>query len=120
VTGALMAVSLLVDFRLWGMWIEQQLLVSLAQPPGQPQIAIPLFLRLPAAALLVIWGARTNRKWTVPASAALAMPVLWIAAFSVVVAILALDRPELQPKARSANARDRAPDRLPEPAASRS
>jgi hypothetical protein len=120
VTGALVAASLLVDFRLWGMWIDQQLLVSLRQPPSQPQIDIPLLLRLPGAALLVIWGARTDRKWTVPASAAVAMPVLWIAAFSVVVAILALDRPELQPKARSANARHRAPDRLPEPAASRS
>ena len=52
----------------------------------------------------MIWGARTNRKWTVPASAALAMPVLWIAALSVVVAILALDRPELQPQPRPAKA----------------
>jgi hypothetical protein len=120
VTGALVAVSLVVDFRLWGMWIDQQLLVSLRQPPGQPQIEIPLLLRLPAAALLVIWGARTNRKWTVPASAALAMPVLWIAAFSVVVAILALDRPELQPQPRPAKPHTRTPDRLPEPAASRS
>jgi hypothetical protein len=120
VTGALVAVSLAVDFRLWGMWIDQQLLVSLRQPPSQPQIGIPLLLRLPAAALLVIWGARTDRKWTVPASAALAMPVLWIAAFSVIVAVLALDRPELQPKARRTTAQRRAPDRLPEPAASRS
>lgn len=120
VTGALVAISLLADFRLWGMWIDQQLLVSLRQPPSQPQIEIPLLLRLPAAALLVIWGARTDRKWTVPASAALAMPVLWIAAFSVVVAVLALDRPELQPQPRSADSQRRAGDRLPEPAASRS
>ena len=120
VTGVLVAVSLVVDFRLWGMWIDQQLLVSLRQPPSQPQIDIPLLLRLPAAAVLVIWGARTNRKWTVPASAALAMPVLWIAAFSVVVAILTLDRPELQPQPSSANTKRRAADPLPEPAASRS
>ena len=120
VTAALVAVSLVVDFRLWGQWVDQQLLVSLRQPPSQPQIEIPLLLRLPAAALLVIWGARTDRKWTVPVSAALAMPVLWIAAFSVVVAILTLDRPELQPKPNAANAQRRAADRLPEPAASRS
>jgi hypothetical protein len=120
VTGVLVAISLVADFRLWGEWIEKQLQVSLAQPPNQPQIAIPLLLRLPAAALLVVWGARTDRKWTVPASAALAMPVLWIAAFSVVVAILTLDRPELQPQSRPADAERRTPDRLPEPAASRS
>jgi len=120
VTGVLVAISLVVDFRLWGEWIEKQLQVSLAHSPNQPQIEIPLLLRLPAAALLVIWGARTNRKWTVPASAALAMPVLWIAALSVVVAVLALDRPELQPQPRPAKAHSRPPDRLPEPMASRS
>jgi hypothetical protein len=102
VTGVLVAISLVADFRLWGEWIEKQLQVSLAKPPAQPQIDIPLLLRLPAAALLVIWGARTDRKWTVPVSASLAMPVLWIAALSVVVAVLALDRPELQPESRTA------------------
>ena len=100
VTGVLVAISLVVDFPLWGQWIESQLLVSLQQPPNQPQIEIPLLVRLPAAALLVTWGALTNRKWTVPASAALAMPVLWIAAFAVLAAVPALDRPELEPKAR--------------------
>ena len=119
VTGVLVAVSLAVDLRLWGEWIEKQLQVSLAQPPNQPQLAIPLLIRLPAAALLVIWGARTDRKWTLPVSAAIAMPVLWIAAFSVVVAVLAVDRPELQPKPRPADAPARAADRLREPVASR-
>jgi hypothetical protein len=95
VTAALVAVSLAFDFRLWQQWVERDLLVSFATPPSQPQIAIPLLLRLPAAAVLVIWGARTNRKWTVPVSAAIAMPVLWISAFSVVVAVFAVDRPAL-------------------------
>src|SRR6185437_16252566 len=95
ITAALVAVSLAFDFRLWQQWIERDLLVSFATPPSQPQLAIPLLLRLPAAAALVIWGARTNRKWTVPVGAALAMPVLWISAFSVVAAVFAVDRPEL-------------------------
>lgn len=95
VTGALVAMSLVVDFRLWQEWIDKELLVSLRQPPNQPQIEIPLFLRLPAAALLVAWGGLTDRKWTVPVAAALAMPVLWIAAFSVLAALPALARPEL-------------------------
>src|SRR5439155_9036139 len=94
-TAVLVAVSLAFDFRLWQQWIERDLLVSFQQPPSQPQIAIPLLLRLPAAAALVIWGARTDRKWTVPLAAAIAMPVLWIAAFSVLAALPALGRPEL-------------------------
>src|SRR6185437_8172731 len=95
ITAALVAVSLAFDFRLWQQWIERDLLVSFATPPSQPQIAIPLLIRLPAAAALVIWGARTDRKWTVPAAAAIAMPVLWISAFAVLAALPALNRPEL-------------------------
>jgi hypothetical protein len=95
VTAALVAVSLAFDFRLWQQWVERDLLVSFATPPSQPQIAIPLLIRLPAAAALVIWGARTDRKWTVPMAAALAMPVLWISAFAVLAALPALNRPEL-------------------------
>jgi hypothetical protein len=94
-TAVLVAVSLAFDFRLWQDWLEVDLLVSFQSPPSQPQIAIPLLLRLPAAALLVIWGARSGRKWTVPLAAAIAMPVLWISAFAVLAAIPALNRPEL-------------------------
>jgi len=36
---------------------------------AQPNLAIPLLLRLPVAVVLVVWGARTNRRWTVPAAA---------------------------------------------------
>jgi hypothetical protein len=96
VTAALVAVSLAFDFRLWPEWIDKELLVSLEQPPNQPQIAIPLLLRLPVAAVLVAWGGLTNRKWTVPVSAAITMPVLWVSAFSVLAALLAIERPELK------------------------
>jgi len=95
VTGALVAVSLVVDFGLWQQWIDKELLISLRTPPSQPQIEIPLLIRVPVAAAVVVWGALTNRKWTVPLSAALAMPVLWISAFSVLMAVFAVNRPEL-------------------------
>ena len=103
VTAALVAVSLAFDLRLWQEWFDKQVVASVSQPPNQPQIAIPLLLRLPLAAVLVAWGARTDRKWTVPLAAALAMPVLWIAAFSVLAAIPALGRPQLQPRAAPAS-----------------
>ena len=102
VTAALVAVSLVFDTRLWFEWWEQQLAVSLAQPPNQPQIAIPLFVRLAAAAVLVAWGAHTNRRWTVPVAAAIAMPVLWIAAFAVLAALPALGRRELRSREEAA------------------
>jgi hypothetical protein len=98
-TAALVAVSLVVDGPLWQQWLDRELLVSLHQPPNQPQIAIPLLVRLPIAAAVVVWGALTDRRWTVPLSAAVAMPVLWFAAFSVLAAIPALDRAELRGRA---------------------
>jgi hypothetical protein len=106
VTGALVVGSLLLDFGLWSQWIDKELLVSLRQPPDQPQLPIPLLIRLPAAALLVIWGARTDRRWTVPASAALAMPVLWFAGLSVLAAIPAVYRPELRERGAERGAPD--------------
>jgi hypothetical protein len=95
VTATLVVVSLVVDFRLWQEWIDKELLVSLRQPPSQPQIDIPLLIRMPIAAAIVVWGALRNRKWTVPLAAALAMPVLWISAFAVLAALPAMGRPEL-------------------------
>ncbi|HXG26225.1 MAG TPA: glycosyltransferase family 87 protein [Candidatus Binatia bacterium] len=102
VTLALVAASLVVDTRLWIEWWEKELLVSLRTPPDQPQIAIPLVVRLAAAAAIVTVGALTNRKWTVPLAAALAMPVLWIAAFAVLAAIPAVGRPELRSREEEA------------------
>jgi hypothetical protein len=99
VTAIIVAVSILFDLRLWAEWITA-MQRDAAGHFGGP-LAIPLWLRLPVAAILVIWGARTGRAWTVPASAALAMPVLWIATLSVLSAIIALGRPNLRPEASS-------------------
>jgi hypothetical protein len=114
VTAALVAVSLVVDFRLWREWLERDLLASLRQPPDQPQIAIPLLVRLPLAVAIVAWGAATDRRWTVPLAATLALPVMWFAGFSILAAIPALNRPEL--RERSARIRPGFAGRLPAPA----
>ena len=104
VTAAIVLVSLLIDGRLWVEWIEEGILPVLGRDIGQPALPIPLWLRLPVAAALVIWGARTNRKWTVPASAALALPVMWFAGLSILAAISALDRPALRERESVASA----------------
>ncbi len=92
VTAALVAVSLAVDGRLWREWIVDGLLPVANGPSQQFYVGIPLLIRLPAAALLVAWGARTDRPWTIPASAALALPVLWISGLSILAAIPAVER----------------------------
>ncbi len=102
VTGLLVAVSLALDARLWAEWLSEGLARVATRPLDQPHLDIPLWLRLPAAALLVGWGARTDRRWTVPVSAALALPVLWFAGLSVLVAAFALDRPALRERGAAA------------------
>src|SRR6478735_219682 len=51
---------------------------------AQFQIPIPLWLRLPVAAVL---GPRTDRRWTVPVAATLTLPVLWVSGFAICAAL---------------------------------
>ncbi len=92
VTAVLVAVSLTIDGRLWSEWISDALLPVAGGPAQQFYVEVPLIVRLPLAAALVAWGARTDRAWTVPAGAALALPVLWLSGLSLLAAIPAVER----------------------------
>ena len=76
--GATAAVSLaaaIVAPQLWREWVD-----SIFSNLGEPQyysIPPPAPIRLPLAALLVIWGARTDRPWTVGVAATLGLPIIW-------------------------------------------
>jgi len=98
VTGALVAVSLVVDGRLWGEWVAQAIAPVSDESIGQPHLPLPLVLRLPIAAALVAWGGLTNRRWTVPLAATLALPILWFSGLAVLTALFAIERPELAPE----------------------
>ena len=91
-TALLIAVSLVVDGRLWREWIVDGLLPVAGGPVQQVYIGIPLVVRLPLAAVLVAWGARTDRMWVLPAGAALALPVLWLSGLAILAAIPAIER----------------------------
>ena len=43
---------------------------------------------MPLAVVLVVWGARTDRRWTVVISSMLALPVLWYAAPAMLIGVL--------------------------------
>ena len=82
--------------ELWAAWIDF-LLDSPQVVDEAGSIPLPLWLRLAVAALIVIWGARTDRRWTVVVAATLALPVLWIAGLAVLVGVI----PELRRRPRS-------------------
>ena len=56
---------------------------------GEP-VPIPVWFRLPLAVAIVWWGARTDRRWTVPLASCMALPVLWFNGFAMLVAMLPL------------------------------
>ena len=55
-------------------------------------LAIPIWLRLPIGVAIIAWGARTNRRWTVPIGVLLSMPILWVNVFTILIAIIPLRR----------------------------
>jgi hypothetical protein len=87
VTAAIVAVSLVVDARLWQEWIGFIGSTPEGGSLAQFQIGVPLWIRLPAAAVLVAWGGVTDRRWTVPLAATLALPVLWLSGFAICSAL---------------------------------
>jgi hypothetical protein len=100
-TAAIAAASFVLAPGLWFRWAE--VLTAAAGAEEWPfTIQVPLALRLAAAAALVAWGAWTDRRWTVPVAATLALPVLWVNGLAMLVAVLPLvaDRVGLTPAAR--------------------
>jgi hypothetical protein len=99
VTGAIVAVSILADRELWVEWIQFLSTTPEGGSVAQFQIAIPLLARLPLALVIVAWGAMTDRRWTVPLAATLALPVLWVSGFAICAACLWLARRPDEPAA---------------------
>ncbi len=109
VTLVLVLLSLVVDARLWLAWVSQSLFATAAGAPlNQFSVPVPLPLRTLAAAAIVVWGARTDRAWTVPVAVTLGLPVLWPSGFAVLAALWGLARDSrLAPGALEARSRAR-------------
>ncbi|MEA2677550.1 MAG: hypothetical protein QOJ81_1691 [Chloroflexota bacterium] len=84
-TAAIAAVTFVALPTQWLGWLDM-LRDSAGTPPPWPALPIPLVLRLPLAALIVLWGARRDARWTVPIAAALALPALWPGGFAILAA----------------------------------
>lgn len=70
---------------LWNAWLAH---LSATGPPAEALIVpVPLPARMAVAAVLVTWGARTDRRWTVLVAATIAQPILGIIGFSMLAAL---------------------------------
>ena len=88
VTAALAAFSWVSAPGLWTEWIET--LAGNRAVATSNSLPIPLLARLPVALALVAWGAHTDRRWTVPVAATLALPVLWIHGLAMLAGVVPL------------------------------
>ena len=94
-TAAISAVSFAIAPGAWFDWVK---FLTSSQETGAGAndwysfLFPPLWLRIVAAALLVIWGARTDRRWVVPIAMVISMPVIWVTTPAILVAIPRLRR----------------------------
>ncbi|MGK2851337.1 MAG: glycosyltransferase family 87 protein [Candidatus Limnocylindrales bacterium] len=94
-TAAIALGSFVLMPTAWPAWIEV-LVASAGRDGTWAAVPIPLIARLPAAIALVIWGAATGRRWTVPAASMLALPALWYGSLTMLLAVIALREPSPQ------------------------
>jgi hypothetical protein len=88
-TLAVFAASAAFQPNAWLQW--RDVLFSNAGKNGTwAAVPIPFLVRFPVALALIVWGARTNHRWTVPVSAMLALPALWYGGLSIMLATLPL------------------------------
>lgn len=90
VTAVVVAASVVLGgFQLWLDWIRL-LATSAESPRTYTYLGVappPLVIRMPLAIAVVAWGAWTNRRWMVPISALLALPVIWPSGFALLAAV---------------------------------
>lgn len=75
-----------------GLWIDWVRHISSESTRAQNLIPIPLVVRLPIVAVLVIVAARLDRPWILAPAVVLALPLLWVHGLAVLVAITPLMR----------------------------
>jgi len=85
--AGLAVVSYVVDRPLWDGWWASVTTTAGGAPLNQFSLPIPLPIRLALAGLVVTWGARTDRPWTVPVAATLGLPVLWPSGLALLAAV---------------------------------
>ncbi len=88
-TAAIVAVSYFTIPDAWPRWFEV-IISNVGKGGTWASVPIPLWIRLPAAVVLVVWGARTDRRWTVPVASMLALPALWYGGISMLLGVIPL------------------------------
>jgi hypothetical protein len=85
-TLVILVVSILASPTLWRDYVDY--LLSVADTvPGWP-FPYPMLPRVVLALVLLLWGARTDRRWTVPVAVLIALPRLYFLSPALLLAVL--------------------------------
>lgn len=92
-TAIVTLVSAILLPQAWADWIGVIIAnAGTGVAPDYPGVIhIPLLVRLPLAAAIVIWGAWTDRRWTIGFAAPFALPVMWVNGLALWLAIPLLE-----------------------------
>jgi Glycosyltransferase family 87 len=90
VTLGVMGVSFLIDPAGWVGWAAMLLRAEFPANRQLVYLDVPLTIRMPIALALLVWGARSNRTWTIPVAMTLAMPIVWANSVTILVALVPL------------------------------
>ncbi len=94
-TVAIIAVTAVLTPGLWAEWFAL-LSGSTGSSTVPGSIPIPLLVRLPVAAAVIIYAARRGQAWLLPVGVLLAMPVIWWGSLVILAAAVALRREEIE------------------------
>ncbi|MBM4407683.1 MAG: DUF2029 domain-containing protein [Chloroflexi bacterium] len=90
-TAAIVAVSALLAPQAWRDWFGV-LAGNVGSPVTSGSFPVPFIIRIPIALALIVWGARTDRRWVLPVAALLALPVIWYGSLSLLIGVVPLLR----------------------------
>ncbi len=94
-TAGIAAVSAALDPGAWVQWaalLAANARDSVVSPSDAPFTFLPLAPRLAGSLLLVAWGARSDRSWTLVVGAVFALPIFWQASPVLLLGLLPLAR----------------------------
>jgi hypothetical protein len=88
-TFAIAVASFVIDPSAWRDWIAF-MVANVATPSPVAVVPIPGWIRFPIAIALIVWGARTDRAWTLPIACGIAsfalyewsFMTIWLGAFA--------------------------------------
>jgi Glycosyltransferase family 87 len=89
-TAVVAALSMIIDPAAWLGWLGMIGRLDFPSSPILTYLPVPVWIRLPLVAALVVWGARTDRPWVMPIAACLSLPTVWLNSPTIILGVLPL------------------------------